>query len=63
MGQNGSMSQGALEFDEQQESADATLTVSQLIDEINGSLADRFGRGVWVSGEIKGFRPATGKHL
>ena len=44
MGQNGSMSQGALEFDEQQESADATLTVSQLIDEINGSLADRFGR-------------------
>lgn len=60
------MAQGALEFDEESESAgsaDSTLTVSQLIDEINGSLSDRFGRGVWVSGEIKGFRPSPGRHL
>jgi len=40
-----------------------TLTVSQLINEVNGALSGRFGRGVWVTGEIKGYRPAAGRHL
>ena len=49
--------------DEPEDALPDTLTVSQLIDEVNGALTGRFGRGVWVTGEIKGFRPAPGKHL
>lgn len=53
------------EFDDvdEEEALPDTLTVSQLIEEVNGALTGRFGRGVWVTGEIKGYRPAAGKHL
>jgi exodeoxyribonuclease VII large subunit len=40
-----------------------TLTVSQLVNEVNRALKDRFGRGIWVTGEIKGLNEGPGGHL
>lgn len=61
------MSQEGFDFDEGEGAGDAeavrTLTVSQLVDEVNRALKDRFGRGVWVSGEIKGLNRGPNGHL
>lgn len=58
------MAQGSLDFDDGEgPSSERTLTVNELVDEINGALADRFGRGVWVQGEIRGLKNSSGPHL
>ena len=61
------MAQEAFDLDEgatdSEEAAVRTLTVSQLVDEVNRAFKDRFGRGVWVSGEIKGLSQGPGGHL
>ncbi len=49
--------------DDGEAAATRTLTVSQLVDEVNRAFKDRFGRGVWVSGEIKGLNRGPGGHL
>jgi len=58
------MSQGVFDLDSGEQSpADRTLSVNELVDEINGALTARFGRGVWVQGEIRGLKNSSGPHL
>lgn len=60
----GGMSQGALDFEPGGDApAERTLSVNELVDEINGALSARFGRGVWVQGEIRGLKNTNGPHL
>ena len=59
------MSDDTLPFDAEEADADEarTLTVRELVDEVNGALRDRFADGVWVEGEISNLaRPGSG-HL
>ena len=43
--------------------ADRTLSVNEVVDEINGVLRDRFRDGVWVQGEISNCKMAPSGHV
>jgi len=47
---------GAKQVDETSENAEQTFSVRELIDEINQTVKQRFGRGVWLHGEIQELR-------
>lgn len=51
----------AKQADETSENAEQTFSVRELIDEINQTVKQRFGRGVWLHGEIQELR--TPKHV
>ncbi len=53
------MSQVVLDLDDD---SDRTLTVAQLAQAINATLRDRFPQGVWVRGEIQGWREGPNGH-
>lgn len=56
------MQQNSLTFDSDSTAqTEATLSVSQFIDVVNGVLRETFGGGLWVQGEIEGFN-GRGKH-
>ena len=61
MGKTGPVSDFELDFDEQPE-GDVTYTVGELIAGINDALEDTFGEGVWVRGEISGFKEGANGH-
>jgi exodeoxyribonuclease VII large subunit len=59
-GQVGVVSQPTLDLD-LDDAGEPTYTVGELAEAINGVLRSRFGYGVWVRGEIAGFRD-SGPH-
>jgi exodeoxyribonuclease VII large subunit len=59
-GQVRAVSQPTLDLD-LDDAGEPTYTVGELADAINGALRSRFGYGVWVRGEIAGFRD-SGPH-
>ena len=56
------MTQPAFEFGDEalDDPANPTFTVAELADALNGTLRRGFGDGVWVRGEIQGWRESNG---
>ena len=59
------MTQPAFDFGDEalDDPANPTFTVSELADAVNGTLRRTFSDGIWVRGEIQGWRPYRGKAL
>lgn len=49
-------------FDDDQPEQPATFGVGELIHAVNDVLTDGFGGGVWVRGEIQGWKDRGGPH-
>jgi len=61
MGETGTVTNGEIDF-EADDGSGPTYSVGELIAGINDALRDTFGDGVWVRGEIRGFKEGANGH-